>query len=65
MWLYQNNNLYASFPTRLLYPHSAKERAQDQKENVVSVLLSEDHSGTISLNYSVPNIEASALINKI
>ena len=48
----------------MLYPHSAKERAQDQKENVVNVLLSEDHFGTISLNYSVPNIEASALINK-
>ena len=58
--------MHASFQTRLLYPHWAKERAQDQKENVVNVLLSEDHSisGTISLNYSVPNIEALALINK-
>ena len=66
MWLYQNNNLHALFPARLLYPHWAKERAQDQKENAVNVLLSEDHSisGTISLNYSVPNIEALALINK-
>ena len=43
---------------------AVKERVQDQKENVVNVLLSEDRSGTISLNYSVPNIEASALINK-
>ena len=53
MWLYQNNHLYPSFPACLLYPHSAKERAQDQKENVVNVPLSEDHSGTISLNYIV------------
>ena len=44
-------------PPYLLYPHrdphSAKERAQDQKANIVNVPLSEDHSGTISLNYIV------------
>ena len=31
MWLYQNNNLYASFPACLLYPHSAKEKGTRSK----------------------------------